>query len=226
MEITKDAGEQPRPRLPARICAELRPLLAVRGAGASLVSGSWLLLRRGWTLLSHHLDGWERYGAVAFGGYVTVYACGHAPDVAQFAVPGAVVAWCVVAWWVSPPVAVEEPDEEAAPGTRDAFVRWLLDLIGNRSGIHLRELYPAMRRLPGHEDRTDPQLRAALRTLGIPVERSLRIGVVAGRSGVRKTDLLALPPTDVPEPGELDGDAGQAVDSPGGESAGERLESA
>ena len=226
MEIVKDTGEQPTPRLHRRLSAELRPLLAVRGAGASLVSGSWLLLRRGWTLLSHHLDGWERYGAVAFGGYITVYACRHAPDVARFAVPAAVVAWCAAAWWAAPPAAVEKPDEEATPDACDAFVHWLLDLIGDRPGIHLRDLYPAMRRLPGHENRTDAQLRAALRTLGIPVERSLRIGVVAGRSGVRRADLLTLPPTEAPGPGEPDGDAGQAVDSPGGESAGERLESA
>jgi len=234
MEIIKDAGEQPGPRLPARIGAELRPLLAVRGAGASLVSGSWLLLRRGWTLLSHHLDGWERYGAVAFGGYVTMYACGHAPDVARFAVPAAVVAWCTAAWWAAPPAVaeepvlepVDEPEEEPAMDPREAFTGWLLDQIGDRPGIHLRRLYPAMRSLPGHEDRTDAQLRAALRTLDIPVERSLRIGVVAGRSGIRRTDLLTLPPTEPAGHGEPDGDAGQPADSPGGESAGERLESA
>lgn len=214
MEIVKDAGEQRRPRLPARIGAELRPLLAVRGAGASLMSGSWLLLRRGWTLLSHHLDGWERYGAVAFGGYVTVYACGHAPDVARFAVPGAVVAWCAAAWWAAPPAVEPEPSDEPVAPNPQGFTRWLLDLIGDRPGIHLRELYPAMRELPGCEGHDNAHLRAALDTLGIPVHRSLRLGHVAGRSGVRRTDLLALPPTEAPEPGEPDGDAGQPADSP------------
>jgi hypothetical protein len=164
---------------------------------------------------------------VAFGGYVTVYACGHAPDVARFAVPAAAVVWCAAAWWISPPPTAEPaPVDDPVEPDPQGFTRWLLDLIGDRPGIHLRELYPAMRRLPGHEDRTDAQLRTALQTLAIPVQRSLRIGVVAGRSGVRRTDLLTLPPTAAPEPGESDGDAGQAVDSPGGESTGERLESA
>ena len=214
MEIIKDAGEQPTPRLHRRLATELRPLLAVRGAGAALVAGSGILLRSGWTYLGDRLHGWERYGAVAFGGYVAVFACGHAPDVARFAVPAAVVVWCAAAWWAAPPAAVEEPTEAAAPDARDAFVRWLLDQIGDRPGIHLRDLYPAMRTLPGCEGHDNARLRAALTTLDIPVHRSLRIGALAGRSGVRRADLLALPSPDVPEGGESDGDAGQPADSP------------
>jgi hypothetical protein len=229
MEIIKDVGEQP-PHLRRRLAAELRPLLAVRGAGASLCAGSAVLLRAGWTYLGERLHGWERYGACAFGGYVAVYGCGHAPDVARFAVPGTVVVWCAAAWWAAPPADVEEPEpepvEEPDLDARAAFVQWLLDLIGDRPGIHLRDLYPAMRQLPGCESHDNARLRTALTTLGIPVHRSLRIGVLAGRSGVRKTDLLSLPPLDEPESGEPDGDAGQPVDSPAGESPGEQMESA
>jgi hypothetical protein len=215
-----------KPRLPAWLTAEIRPVLAFTGAGCALWAGTCILVRRGWAQLGEHLSIWERAGVVAFTGYVTVYGCEHAPDVARFAVPGAVVAWCVAAWWAAPPATVEEPAEPAAPDARDAFVWWLLGLIGDRAGIHLRELYPAMRQLPGHEDRSDPELRAALRTLGIPVKRSLRLGGVAGRSGVARAALEALPSPVGELSGEPGGDAGQPVDSPGGESAGERLESA
>jgi hypothetical protein len=207
MKIVKKVGEQPIPRLHRRLVAELRPVLAVRGAGASLIAGSRVLARRGWAQLGEHLDGWERYGALAFGGYVIVYAAGHAPNVARFAIPGAVVAWCVAAWWMAPPAAAERAPEAEASGPPDTFVPWLLHLMGDRPGIHLRDLYPAMRQLPGHEDRDNTQLRAALRTLDIPVRRSLRLGGVAGRSEVARADLAPLP-------------------SPSGESHVERLESA
>jgi hypothetical protein len=230
VKIVKEAGEQPTtPGLHRRFAAELRPILAVRGAGASLYAGSRILIHRGWTQLGEHLDGWERYAALAFGGYVTVYACMHAPHLARFAVPAAAIAWCVAAWWAAPPAipapadeteTTTEPPAEASP---QDFTRWLLTLIGDRPGVHLFELYPAMRKLPGCEQHTDAQLRAALQTLDIPVQRSLRIGVVAGRSGVRKADLIALPSPDVQDSVETGGDAGQSVDSPPLSTSGEAL---
>ncbi|MEV7389605.1 hypothetical protein [Streptomyces sp. NPDC091215] len=222
MKIVKKVGE----RLPTWLGAEIRPVLAFTGAGRALAVGSLVLARRGWDALGEHLHGWERIGALGFGGYVTVYCCEQAPHVAEFAVPGAVVVWCVTAWWVAPAATPEPAPSGEASASPDAFVSWLLQLMGDRSGIHLRELYPAMRQLPGHEGRNNAELRAALNTLGVPVERTLRLGGVAGRSGVARAALEALPC----RPGELrgdpDGDAGQAVDSPGGEPVGERLESA
>jgi hypothetical protein len=227
VKIVKEAGEQPTLGLHRRIVAELRPILAVRGAGASLYEGTRILIHRGWTLLGEHLDGWERYAALAFGGYVTVYGCMHAPHLARFAVPGAVIGWCAAAWWIAPPAVVEEPDPEPAePAVTDArqdFTKWLLDLIGDRPGVHLRELYPAMRTLPGCEGHTDTQLRAALTMFGIPVHRSMRDGVTAGRTGVRKDDLTALPSLDVQDSVETGGDAGQSADSPPLSSVGEDL---
>lgn len=227
MKIIKWTGEAPAPRLHRRLAAELRPLLAVRGAGSALIDGSKILLRRGWAQLGQHLDRWERYGALAFGGYAVVYAADHAPHIARFAIPAAIVAWCVAAWWVAPPVDEPEPDAAETPtgDAPQAFARWLLDLIGDRPGVHLRELYPAMRKLPGHQDRDDTQLRAALRTLGIPVRRSLRIGIVAGRSGVARADLEALPSPAGEPSGESGGDAGQSADSPPVSAPGERMES-
>lgn len=223
MKIIKRAGER---LLPSWIRAEVRPLLVFTGAGAALAAGSLILIRRGWTALSERLDGWEKPAALGFTGYVIVYGCAHAPHVARFAIPATVVAWCMAAWWIAPPDALTETDEDApAAAPADSFVRWLAALIGEKPGIHLRDLYPAMRTLPGHENRDDAQLRAALKTLDIPVRRSLRIGVVAGRSGVALADLPPLPSPPGEPRGEIDGDAGQSADSPAGEGPGERMES-
>lgn len=223
MKIVKKVGEQ---LLPRWLRAELRPVLVFTGAGTTLCTGSVILASRIWTWLTERLDWREGIAALVGGGYLAVYGCAHAPQIARFAIPGALVAWCVAAWWVAPPASRPDPVEEVAEGAAEAFTRWLLDLIGDRSGIHLRDLYPAMRQLPGHEGRDNSQLRAALNALGIPVTRSLRLGGVAGRSGVAKADLKPLPSPVGELGGEIDGDAGQAGDSPVGERAGERLESA
>lgn len=223
MKIVKRVGEW---LLPQWIRREIRPVLAVTGAGASLCTGSVVLAARGWLWLGERLSMWERVAAIGFGGYVAVYGCAHAPQVARFAIPGAVVAWCVAAWWTSPPAAVEPEPIVEPSASPDAFAEWLLQLMGDRAGIHLRDLYPAMRKLPGHEDRSNAELRGALRTLGIPVERTLRLGLVAGRSGVARAALEALPSPAGESGGESGGDAGQAVDSPAGESVVERVESA
>lgn len=123
-----------------------------------------------------------------------------------------------------------EPGEEAAGveplGPGEGLARWLIDMIGERPGIHVRELYPAMRELPGQEGRTDADLKALLQAFSVPVHRSLRIGRIAGRSGVRRADIEAL----LPSRGERRGDsavyAGQSVDSPPFSEGGEGVETA
>lgn len=222
MKIVKKVGEQ----LPDWLTAEVRPVLAFGGAGTSLVSGSIVLAARAWAWLSDRLNLPERLGVCAAGVYAAAYGGWHAPEVAAFAIPGALVAWCTAAWWHTPPTPIEPGESAPASAPADGFVLWLLDLIGDRPGIHLRDLYPAMRTLPGHEDRDNTQLRAALRALDIPVRRSLRLGGVAGRSGVAVADLKPLP-SSLGESGvDSGGDAGQSADSPAGESVVERLESA
>jgi len=222
MKIVKRAGE----RLPPWLTAALRPILTVHGAGTSLIEGSRALLRRGWDLFGEYVDGWQRYAVLAAGVYAAAYTASHARHLPPFAVPGAVVVWCTAAWWHAPPTPVEPEESAPASAPADSFVLWLLDLMGDRPGIHLRELYPAMRQLPGHEGRDNAQLRAALRTLGIPVERTLRLGLVAGRSGVARAALEALPSPHGEPGGDFDGDAGQDTDSPAGEQVVERVESA
>lgn len=117
--------------------------------------------------------------------------------------------------------APESPPEEERLAPGEGLALWLLDTIGDRPGIHVRELYPKMRKLPGQEERTDADLKALLKAFGVPVQRSLRLGRIAGRTGVRQADVEAL----LPSRGERRGDsalyAGQGSYSPSGERAGE-----
>jgi hypothetical protein len=127
-----------------------------------------------------------------------------------------IAAWCIAAW-MHAPTAGEDADEEAESHLVDphhAYVQWLLDTIGKQPGIHLQDLYPKMRELPGQEGRSDAELRGALKTLAVPVHRSLRIGRVAGRSGVRRDDVEALLHRLGERRVDFDGDAGQGADSP------------
>ncbi|WP_329215193.1 hypothetical protein OG352_06260 [Streptomyces sp. NBC_01485] len=211
MKIVKEVGEQPpTPGLHRRMAAELRPILAVGGAGASLWAGSCILLRRGWTLLGHHLDGRERWGALAFSGYVAVYACGHAPHIARFVVPGAAIVWCVAAWWVSPlptpGVAGEEADEQAG-GEPELTVDELASLVRkvarHRQGAHLADLLQE----PELAGWAQPDLKAAVIDFGLPVEefKLILAGRQRVRDGVRVRDLppdpaVAAPASTPPEP--------------------------
>lgn len=223
MKIIRGVGER---LLPAWIRAELRPILTVAGAGTALLAGTRILAGRLWAGLGEHLDQRERWAALAIAGYVAAYSCWRSPDVARFAVPAAVLGWCLAAWWTAPPASVADDETAPAGAPADGLVQWLLDLIGDRPGIHLRDLYPAMRRLPGHEHRDDAALRAALKALGIPVQRSLRIGKLSGRSGVARAALEALPCRVEALSVESGVDAGQDADSPAVEPRVERLESA
>lgn len=123
-----------------------------------------------------------------------------------------------------------DPDDEAPEdeplGPGEGLARWLLDTIGERPGIHVRELYPAMRELPGQEARTDADLKALLRAFRVPVHRSLRIGRIAGRSGVRREDVEALLPSRGEWRGDFTVNAGQGADSPPLSAGGEGVETA
>lgn len=206
-------------RLARATGAEVRAVLSTHTAGAALRAGSGIVVRWAWARIAPFSPMWERLAWTGGGLYAAIFIIAKAPQiVVAFAGPGAVLAWCVAAWTVAPPIAPEpKPVEGQLPDPADAFRLWLLQLIGTRPGIHLRELYPAMRSLPGHEQLTDAQLRAALRTLAIPVSRSVRIGALAGRSGVYRDALAPLPSPSGEPRVERGGDAGQSADSPPGE---------
>ncbi|MEU5091704.1 hypothetical protein [Streptomyces sp. NPDC021356] len=202
MKIIKDAGECTTPLLPRRIATELRPILAVSGAGAALWQGSLILVRRGWGRLGAHFTGWERAGVLAFTGYVVVYSASHYPDVAQFAAPGAAATWCTAAWIVAPPVPrttprppLPEDDEEPREALAlDALAAVVRRVAGDRQGAHLADLL-AEPELEGWEQ---ADLKARFVSLEVPVEEfKLRLdGRQRVRDGVRLRDLPPPAPAD------------------------------
>ncbi|AGP56176.1 hypothetical protein [Streptomyces rapamycinicus] len=138
--------------------------------------------------------------------------------------PLAVGIWCRRAWHASAPAPID-PEQ-----TRRQLIKAVLELIGDRPGIHLSELYPRLLASPYGARLDETRLRAALTDARITIHRSMRVGDVEGRSGIKRTDLEALlrpaPLSPVPDPSPTDGDAGQATPESGGERAGERAESA
>lgn len=182
--------------------------------------GQWLAARfgTGWAWGVHGVAGWA---VVFYGGWIAA---------------GVLLVWLLAVLAFVPREHLErlaariekrdadphdEADEEEPLAPGQGLALWLLDAIGERPGIHVRELYPAMRKLPGQEARTDADLKALLKAFGVPVQRSLRLGRIAGRTGVRREDVEAL----LPSRGERRGDstlhAGQSGYSPSGEWAGE-----
>jgi hypothetical protein len=212
----------------------------VRGAN-QLAVGSGVLGRRirralaRWIRRGRRADltGWKavlgcivRAGLLLLAAYLLARVVRALPALLWILTP----AWCITAYRAvpaeTPGKAAPEPLSSAPVDPRRGLLLWLLQTIGDRPGIHLRDLYPAMRQLPGREHLDDPSLRAALDTHGVPVTRSLRVGGIAGRSGVRRADVQALLSPAESGPGETRGDAGQAADSPALSGAGEWVESA
>jgi hypothetical protein len=204
VKIVKKVGER---LLPSWLRTELRPILVFTGAGAALWAGSCELARRSWTALGERLDRWERLGALAIGGYVTVYACAHAPQVARFAVPVAVVGWCVAAWCVAPPAPVEhEQLADEGPAARDpqevyeGTLEWIRGQIGTGNGVHLSRLLAHAQAHGMHTDLDVPAFRAALEQWGFPVRQQLKVGR-RNRPGIHRDDL-PQPPLPGPSPEE------------------------
>lgn len=198
MKIIKKAGEQ----LPSWATAEIRRVLTFTGAGRALIDGSQFLISRGWTWLGDRLGWWERLGAVAFGGYALAFAIIHAPRAAPFAAPVIVVCWCAASWWASPitsePKQAAETAAEQEPTTTPeevyaATLDWIRQQIGDRQGVHLRDLLEHAQAHGMFEDLDVTTLRAHLERRGFPVKDSVRVRGLGVTVGIRRDDLPLLP---------------------------------
>lgn len=83
-------------------------------------------------------------------------------------------------------------DEAEHDTHREDLLRWLETATRNTSGIHLSNLYARLRRRPALAGLSDPQLRAVLDHFEVPVARTLRVGRITGRSGVRRRTIEGL----------------------------------
>lgn len=158
----------------------------------------------------------DTIGSLALRYGVTAYALGHAgqalPEL-PIAGPAAAAALAIAAWRAGRPVPPNLEELQAD------FLDGLLELIGDRPGIHLRELYDTLQGHPAGQHLDDARLRALLNHCEVPVHKSLRIGTVTGLSGIKAADVEALLPLESPTAPSGDVDAGQrppeaAVDRP------------
>lgn len=122
-------------------------------------------------------------------------------------------AYLVAAWRAARPVP---PTREEL---RRDFLLGVQFLIGDRPGIHLRELYDTLQERPAAAHLDDTRIRGLLVECGVPIHKSLRIGDQTGRSGIKAAEVEALLSPAPVEPPSEDVDAGQdtpeeAVDQP------------
>ena len=211
MKIVSRVGERLLPYWPS---AGLRSVLAFTGAGSALWAGSVALTARGWAWLCERCDWPERLAAIAAGVYLAGYGCVHAPHVATFAVPGVVVAWCVAAWWMSPAAAIQpeqptpadvgQPPANSREDVHAATLDWIRRQIGDRQGVHLRDLLNHAQQHGMFEGLDVSELRGHLQRWGIPVRNRVRVRGLGVTVGIHRDDLPPvpepLPDRDSPEP--------------------------
>lgn len=133
-------------------------------------------------------------------------AAPHLRPYAPILVSTAAAALIAAAWAVAPapprPAApqaarTDAPDLDAAEGRRLAFLQWLEKTTRGASGIHLGEIHRQLTLLPATKGMPRHHVRPLLDHYGIPVQRTLRVGRIAGRSGVARQailDALSAPP--------------------------------
>ncbi|MFE3123903.1 hypothetical protein ACFXHD_10820 [Streptomyces hydrogenans] len=113
-------------------------------------------------------------------------------------------AYLVAAWRAARPVP-PTPEE-----LRRDFLLGVQTLIGDRPGIHLRDLYATLQARPAAAHLDDARIRALLVECSVPIHKSLRLGSEV-RSGIKAAEVEALlSPTPVEPPSE-DVDAGQDI---------------
>lgn len=139
----------------------------------------------------------SRAAILAATGWVLWQTIGRSPAIMWALALG----WTIAAWRAGKPTPA---------ALRRQVLEGVLDLIGERPGIFLAELYPALRARPAAAHLDDARLRAVLEEAGLTIHKAIRIGKDTGRSGVKRKDVEALlSPDETPAPSEPV-DAGQS----------------
>ncbi|MCM8548911.1 hypothetical protein [Streptomyces sp. STCH 565 A] len=147
---------------------------------------------------------WLRLGLLVVGGWLLWRLVRAVPNLMWVLTAG----WIVASWRAGKPAPAETPgkaDEEPpteAPEIphRHLLIHWLDRLTRDRAGIHLTELHQTLTKDPAAAALTRAQMRAWLDRHHITVDRTLRVGSVAGRSGVSRATVEALLRTIPPLP--------------------------
>ncbi|MFE7947395.1 hypothetical protein [Streptomyces sp. NPDC057426] len=167
---------------------------------------------RGWARAEHHPARGKtiaaRAAGLAFGALMAWRTANEQPRLLALAAS----AYAVAAWRAGRPVppTVEELQRR--------FLLGVQELIGDRPGIHLRELYDELQARPAAAHLDDTRLRALLVHCQVPIHKSLRIGETTGRSGIKAADIEALlsPPETKEQPCPDGTPAKPALTAPGG----------
>ncbi|HET6634584.1 MAG TPA: hypothetical protein VFH77_06105, partial [Streptomyces sp.] len=156
--------------------------------------------------------------ALLAGGALAVYGALRAAPVLLWPLTAV---WCWRAWRSGKPADDEAPlpahDDVECAAYRETFLRWLEETTRGAPGIHLSDLYSRLRERPALAHLDDPQLRAVLDHFGVPVKRTLRVGRISGRSGVRRSAIEGLieelpGPLPAPAPHPSHGGVGSRAD--------------
>lgn len=123
--------------------------------------------------------------------------------------------WCLAAWRTGKPAAdaaettpdnapedapettSEGPPETSPEDVYGATLAWVWQMIGDRQGVHLRDLLTNARSAGLFEDLDVAAFRALLEGWGIPVRPSVRVRGVGVSVGIHRDDL---PPLSEPLP--------------------------
>lgn len=110
--------------------------------------------------------------------------------------------WLVSAWWLraawkatktAPQAAAEEPEKPPAQASSqevlDATLEWIRQQIGDRQGVHLRDLLAHAQAHGMFEGLEVSDLRGHLERWGIPVRDRQRVRGLGVTVGISKADL-------------------------------------
>ncbi|MFF7870501.1 hypothetical protein ACFZCT_29080 [Streptomyces qaidamensis] len=158
---------------------------------------------------------WLRILLLAFGLYLLWRLVRAVPALLWLLTAG----WTAAAWRASRPVAEEPVDAtaeataeqrgERAPGgdVRAATLEWIWQQIGDRQGVHLRDLLAHARAHGMFEALEVAEFRAHLERWSIPVRARVRVRGKGVTVGIHRSDLTALvtaspepSPEEVPKP--------------------------
>ncbi|MFR9796154.1 hypothetical protein ACL02U_09660 [Streptomyces sp. MS06] len=134
---------------------------------------------------------WTRLGLVLLGLYALWRIVRAVPQLMWLLT----ACWTFAAWRAGRPTPAEPAAEEPAAQPDGTAIRaLLLDLMGDRSGVHLRTVLAHLQAQGQWEGRTVTDMRTRLEQLGVPVHRGVKVAGVP-TWGVRRRDLHAPSPT-------------------------------
>lgn len=132
---------------------------------------------------------WLRLAALVFGLYLLWRLVRAIPNLMWLLS----AAWLAIAWRAGKTSPAEPPVEEPAktpPGdVLDATLEWIWQQIGDRQGVHLRDLLAHAQAHGMFGDLEVSSFRGHLERWGIPVRDRQRVRGLGVTVGIRRTDL-------------------------------------